>query len=197
MIGSIGPNQYLIQCCHQVSSTETDALLLLRSRGCFDLYAVLRSDSDQGSDIGLRVLKLNCCFPEKPVKASWHTDYGVFGGVPANDFEIMSLTPHQINHVAWLTRKGSIILIKLQYSFVDDKGFIFDGMSVRRRSLARRVGEGHDAHGVVGLVRFGDHIAWSECVHDSVRPITRPFTGKDTVGFSHNAAKSNLLSTSA
>ena len=100
-------------------------------------------------------------------------------------------------HVAWVTRKGSIVLTKLQYSVVDDEGFIFDGMSVRRRSFARGVGESHDAHGVVGLVRFGDHIAWSECIHGSLRPITRSFTGKDIVGFSHNAAKSNLLSTSA
>jgi hypothetical protein len=56
------------------------------------VYAVGCSDPDQASDIGLKFLKLYCCFPEKPVKASRHTDYGVFGGVPANDFEIMSLT---------------------------------------------------------------------------------------------------------
>ena len=64
----------------KLTLTETDALLLLRSRRCFDLYAVLCSDSDQGIDIGLKSLKLYCCFPEKPVKASRHTDYGVFGG---------------------------------------------------------------------------------------------------------------------
>src|SRR5258708_14437240 len=178
-----------VSAAMKLTPNETDALLLLRSRRRFDVYAVLCSDSDQGSDIGLKFLKLYCCFPEKPVKASRHTDYGVFGGVPANDFEIMSLTPYQINHVAWLTRKGSIILIKLQYSFVDDDGFIFHRTSVRRPSFPTRSGRPHDAHGVVGLVRFGDHIAWSECVHDSVMPITRPFTGKDTVGFSHNAAK--------
>ena len=75
--------------------TETGAVLLLRSRRCFDVYAVLRPDSDQESDIRLKLFKLYCCFPEKSVKASRHTNYGVSRGVPANDFEIVSLSPHQ------------------------------------------------------------------------------------------------------
>ena len=106
MIGLIGPRRYLIQCCYQLSSTETDAFLL-KSRRCVDVHAVLRSDSDQGSgsDIGLKFLRLYCCFPEKPIKAARYTNNGVFRGVPANDFEIMSLTPHQINHVAWVASK--------------------------------------------------------------------------------------------
>jgi hypothetical protein len=152
---------------------------------------ILLPDSDQGNGIGLRLLKLLGCFTKKAVKAPRYTNNRVFGGAPTNNSEIMSFATPQINDITWVASKCSIVLIKLEYSFVDNEGLIFNGVRVRRWPFPGRVAERHDAHRVVRLIRLDDHVARSERIHYSLGPIAGAFTDKHVVRSDHKVTENN------